>query len=265
MIKKIAIALIFTLITGVLVVGAMNRTTAKSDQVARTETTAQTGNGGGQNSDGERQYANQHEPLEQSEQGGQGQGGQGQGNGSSATNPSQNTPNEPNESTNSPLGGQGQGNVDENGQGNGGQKQDADRYGNPEAPIIHDEILTFQGNITTAPTEGVELVISTDEGELTIGTGPSYWLESNIILAAGDEISVTGYWEEGEFKATTLTRIGDNLTVVLRAESGQPLWSGSMRNTTNGQGQGRGQGQSQGQGNSQGNGQGNGSFPTTEG
>jgi hypothetical protein len=144
-----------------------------------------------------------------------------------------------------------------NGQGNGAQKQDADRYGNPEAPTSHGEYLTYQGTILAAPAAGVELVIDTADGALTIGTGPSYWLESNIILADGDEISVTGYWEDGEFKAASLTRVSDNLTVVLRTETGQPLWSGSMRNTTNGQGQSRGQGQ--------GNGQGNGRLTTTEG
>jgi hypothetical protein len=116
-------------------------------------------------------------------------------------------------------------------------------------------MLTMQGIVTTAPAEGVELVINTTDGELTIGTGPSYWLESAIILAVGDEISVTGFWEEGEFKASSLTRTSDNLVVTLRDENGRPLWSGSVRNTTNGQGQGQGRGQGQG-GQGQGNGQG---------
>lgn len=260
MIKKIAIALIFTLITGVLVVGAVNRTTAKSEQYNPAETVAQNGNGGGgQNSDGERQYANQHEPLflekeetERPERSDQGQGGQGQGNGrftSEATITNEVTTNE----VSPPLGGQGQGNVAGNGQGNGAQNQDADRYGNPEAPINHDDMLIYQGTILTAPAEGVELVIDTTEGAVTIGTGPSYWLEASILLAAGDEISVTGYWEEDEFKASTITRSSDNITVTLRDETGRPLWSGSMRNTTDGQGQGQGQGRGQGQGQGNGN------------
>jgi len=245
MIKKVAIALIFTLITGVLVVGAVNRTTAKSEQYVPSETTAQIGEGrgsGGQNSEGERQYANQHAPLSiEKEQTGQGQGGQGQGNGSYANNEAINE-------INQPMGGQGQGNVAGNGQGNGIQNQDADRYGNPEDPISHD-MLTVQGIVNTTPAEGVELVINTAEGELTIGTGPSYWLEENIILAAGDEISVTGYWEEDEFKASSLTRTSDHLLVILRDENGRPMWSGSVRNTTNGQGRGQGgQGQGLGQG-----------------
>ena len=248
MIKKITLGLIFTLITGVLIVGASNRTTAKTDQYNPVETAAQTGNGGGQNRDSERQYANEHEPLslekEQTEQAGQGQGGQGQGNGRLANTESASE-------SNSPLGGQGQGNVDGNGQGNGAQKQDADRYGNPEAPTSHD-MLTYQGTVLTAPAAGVELVIDTADGALTVGTGPSYWLESSILLAVGDEISIIGYWEEGEFKASTLTRSSDNLTVVLRSESGQPLWSGSMRNSTSGQGQGQGQGQGNGNQNTNG-------------
>ncbi|MBE2223274.1 MAG: hypothetical protein IAF02_17170 [Anaerolineae bacterium] len=246
MMKKIAIGLIFTLIVGVLVVGAANRTSAKTAQYNPAETAAQTGNGGGQNSDGERQYANQHEPLYiEKEQTGQGGQGQGTGNGRSTTTTDDQT-------ATTPLGGQGQGNVAGNGQGNGAQNQDADRYGNPEAPTSHDEIITYQGTISTAPTAGVELVISTAEGDVVIGTGPSYWLEANIILAAGDNISVTGFWEEGEFKATSLTRTSDNLTVTLRDELGRPMWSGSVRNSANGQGQGRGQGQGQGNGKGQG-------------
>jgi len=251
MIKKVAIALIFTLVTGVLVVGAVNRTTAKTEQYTPSETTAQIGEGrgGGQNSEGERQYANQHDPLylekEQTEERGQGQGGNSQGNGRYANSESANKSNEP-------LGGQGQGNIEGNGQGSGAQNQDADRYGNPEEPISHD-ILIVQGTVATAPAEGVELVIETAEGDLKIGTGPSYWLEENITLAEGDEISVTGYWEEDEFKASSLTRTSDDLLVILRDENGRPMWSGSVRNTTNNQGQGQGRGQGgQGQGLGQG-------------
>ena len=232
MIKKIALGLIFTLITGVLIVGAANRTAAKTDQYNSAETVAQNGSGGGQNRDSERLYSNQQE--------------QGQGNGRLANT-------EATIENNQPLGGQGQGNVDGNGQGNGAQKQDADRYGNPEAPTSHD-MLTYQGIVLTAPAAGVELVIDTADGALTVGTGPSYWLESSILLAVGDEISIIGYWEEGEFKASTITRSSDNLTVVLRTESGQPLWSGSMRNNNSGQGQGQGSGQGRGQGQGQGNG-----------
>jgi hypothetical protein len=250
MIKKIALGLIFTLIAGVLVVGAVNRTTAKSAQYSPSEAVAQTGNGGGQNLDGERQYANQHEPLYlEKEQGGQGQGqngqigqtgqGQGQGqNGRSTANPTQNTE--------TPLGGQGSQSY--NGQGNGAQKQDADRYGSPAAPTSHDDLLTYQGLVSTAPAPGVELVIITNEGDLTIGTGPSQWLETVITLQSGDEISVTGFWENGEFKAVTLTRASDALTITLRDETGRPMWSGSANNQGQGQGQGQGNGRMKAEG-----------------
>ena len=51
MIKKIALGLVFTLITGILVVGAANRTAAKTDQYNPAGTVAQNGSGGGQNRD----------------------------------------------------------------------------------------------------------------------------------------------------------------------------------------------------------------------
>lgn len=252
MIKKLAIGLIFTMITGVLVVGAINRTSAKTEQFAPSETAAQNGNGGGQNQDGDRQNTNQHEPLylekEQIGQGGQGQGGQGQGNGRYANTDSTD---ETTNNTNTPPGGQGQGY--QGGSGQNGQNSnlcDGDCDTQPLSQTIHDELLTYQGVVTTAPAAGVEMVIDTNDGSVTIGTGPAQWLETGITLAVGDEVTVVGFWEDGVFKATTITRASDNLTVTLRDESGRPLWSGGVRNTTSGQGQGRGQGQGgQGQGN----------------
>jgi len=253
MIKKIAIGLIFTLITGVLVVGAMNRTTAKSEQYTPAEAVAQNGNGGGQNSDGERLYANQHDPLAQNELGGQGQVEQGQGqNGRFATT---DTTNE------TPLGGQGQGNQGVNRQNSQNNQNNATCDGDcdtqPLNQTLHDDLLTFQGTVTTAPAAGVEMVIDTADGLQTIATGPSQWLETSITLVPGDNVIVIGFWEDGEFKATTITRTDDNLSITLRDDLGRPMWSGSVRNNANGRGQGQGQGQE--------NGQGNGRLPTTEG
>ena len=244
MIKKIVIGLIFTLIAGVLVVGAANRTSAKTAQYNPAETSPQTGNSGGQNSDGERQYANQHEPLylEKEETG---QGGQGQGNGRSTTTTDDQT-------AITPLGGQGQGYQGGNGQGNQANQNnnlcDGDCDTQPLNQTLHDDLLTFQGIVTTAPAAGVEMVIDTSERSQTIATGPAQWLETSIILAPGDNVVVTGFWENGEFKATTITRTSDNLTVTLRDDAGRPMWSGSVRNSANGQGQGLGRGQGQGQG-----------------
>jgi hypothetical protein len=249
MIKKIAIGLIFTLIAGVLVVGAANRTSAKTAQYSPAETAAQTGNGGGQNTNGDRQYANQHEPLNlANEQGGQGGQGQGQNGRSAATTTDQ--------TMTTPLGGQGQGYQGGNGQTNQANQNnnlcDGDCDSQPLNQTLHDELLTFQGVVTVAPAAGVEMVIDTTEGSQIIATGPAQWLETSILLVPGDNVMVTGFWEDGQFKATTITRTSDNLTVTLRDELGRPMWSGSVRNSTNGQGQGRGQGQGQGNGKAQG-------------
>jgi hypothetical protein len=261
MIKKIAIGLIFTLITSVLVVGAVNRTNAKAEQYAPSEAVAQNGNGGGQNLDGDRQYPNEHDPLylekEQTGQVGQEQSGQGQENGRYANTESTNettndmTTNEVNtDEVSPPLGGQGQGY--QGGSGQNGQNNivcDGDCDTQPLNQTLHNDLLTYQGIVSTAPAASVELVIDTVDGPQTIATGPAQWLESSIMLVSGDNVTVTGFWENGEFKATAITRSSDNFTVTLRDELGRPLWSGSVRNTTNGQGQGQDRGQGQGNGN----------------
>ena len=240
MIKKIALGLIFTLITGVLIVGAANRTSAKTDQYNPAGTVAQNGNGGGQNIDADRLHTNQQE--------------QGQGNGRFA-NTESTTENNDDVTTNdvtTPLGGQGQGYQGGNSQVNQANQNnnlcDGDCDTQPLNQTLHDDLLTFQGIVTTAPAAGVEMVIDTSERSQTIATGPAQWLETSIILAPGDNVVVTGFWENGEFKATTITRTSDNLTVTLRDDAGRPMWSGSVRNSANGQGQGLGRGQGQGQG-----------------
>jgi hypothetical protein len=145
--------------------------------------------------------------------------------------------------TNEPVGdesgpGYGQG----TNQGRGGYGQSAARdsaferqYPNYEAPP--EEWFEYEGTVVQAPGTGVDLVIRTDDGqELTVGTGPDYMASRGFTLQAGDPVQVWGYWEDGELKATQVTRLTDGQTIALRDEMGRPAWAGAGRNAQGGYG-----------------------------
>ena len=143
-------------------------------------------------------------------------------------------------------GNNGAGNGNGNGQGGGfGQ-------GQSEAETVADW-ETLAGTVVAMDDE---LIIETAEGQVTVGLGQStYREEMGFTLEVGDEMLVTGFYEDGEFKAGTVENITTGQTIVLRDETGRPMWAGrgQLKNQgQQGQGQGLGQGQSQGQGQGQG-------------
>ena len=143
-------------------------------------------------------------------------------------------------------GNNGAGNGNGNGQGGGfGQ-------GQSEAETVADW-ETLAGTVVAMDDE---LIIETAEGQVTVGLGQStYREEMGFTLEVGDEMLVIGFYEDGEFKAGTVENITTGQTIVLRDETGRPMWAGrgQLKNQgQQGQGQGLGQGQSQGQGQGQG-------------
>lgn len=73
-----------------------------------------------------------------------------------------------------------------------------------------------------------EVTVQTAEGEVLIGMGQSaYW--EGFALQVGDQVSVTGFYEDGEFKAGTFENLTTGETITLRNETGSPLWSGQGR------------------------------------
>lgn len=110
------------------------------------------------------------------------------------------------------------------GLGNQGEGRAERRYPNYEdAP---DEWMEIEGTVAQVPDEGVELVIDTREGDVTVGTGPGYLAQQGYVLQAGEPVRVVGYWEDGEFKAAEITRATDGTAISLRDEVGRPAWAG---------------------------------------
>ena len=74
-----------------------------------------------------------------------------------------------------------------------------------------------------------DLLLQTSSGdEVLVGLGPlTYEARADFALAVGDELSVLGYHEDGEFKAGTVENLTAGQTLLLRDETGRPMWAGN--------------------------------------
>jgi len=68
---------------------------------------------------------------------------------------------------------------------------------------------------------------SLESGEMVyVELGPAdYWQTQGVMLEAGQTVTVDGSINEGMIHATTIT-LADGQVLVVRSETGQPLWSG---------------------------------------
>jgi hypothetical protein len=114
------------------------------------------------------------------------------------------------------------------GQGGGyGRSVDNTERLYPNYETAPEEWSVYEGTVVQAPAAGDDLVLKTVEGqEVTIGTGPGYMEAQGFTLEVGEQVQVQGYWEDGEFKASQLTRLGDGLTIAMRDQAGRPAWAG---------------------------------------
>jgi hypothetical protein len=193
MLKKIILGTLFTGLIGVLVAGAVIRTTNRLDQV---------GDGSGQG----RGRNAQAEVSGEGRQADSNGGGQGNNQGDSRQG----------------NGGNGQGG---NGQANGGQGS-GEGAGTGLANAY--DWLTLEGSVTAVDDD--ELVVQVADGDLLIdGRAWAYALEEGFATQAGHDITITGFYEDGEFKAVELVDTTSGESVSVRDQSGRPYWAGQGR------------------------------------
>jgi hypothetical protein len=84
---------------------------------------------------------------------------------------------------------------------------------------------TLTGKVTGVDGD---VTVETAEGEVLVGLGQASYREG-FALKVGDEVSVTGFHEDREFKAGTVENLTTGQTLVLRDETGRPMWSGQGR------------------------------------
>jgi hypothetical protein len=99
--------------------------------------------------------------------------------------------------------------------------------GTPEQQVRAEEWQTVEGIVVDPDV----MTLKTATGEtLAIGLGPSHYREGQgFALQVGERVQVTGFYEDGEFKAGQVTKLATGETIALRDTSGRPLWAGNGR------------------------------------
>ncbi|MEJ2736313.1 MAG: hypothetical protein P8189_22555 [Anaerolineae bacterium] len=92
-----------------------------------------------------------------------------------------------------------------------------------------DEWLTLTGTVVSVDSYALT-VETTDGREIAMLGRP--WLfarESGAVLQVGDQVQLLGFDEAGEFEVGQIANLTTGNSVVLRDESGRPLWAGGGR------------------------------------
>ncbi len=138
---------------------------------------------------------------------------------------------------------QGGGRWGAGGQGAAGQDASVQPYGgegNLDAPgdglgtgqAQVDEWLTVAGTVTVANTD--EMVVQLDgDGEVVLdGRAWRFLQEEGFQAQAGQRLSLTGFYEEGDFEVGAVQDLSSGQSLSVRDENGRPLWAGRGRRSS---------------------------------
>jgi len=122
--------------------------------------------------------------------------------------------------------GRGQGNGQSVANSQGDIIRDGDQTGTGQAEV--DEWLTLEGTVTGADAD--LLAVETADGEVMVeNRGWWYAQEQGFIAQAGDEVVLTGFYENEDFEVGRIENMTTGQTVTLRDETGRPMWAGRGR------------------------------------
>ena len=197
MLQKIIVGTLVVALSAVLIVGAINRTDAKSEQVAQ----------GLEANTGSLAREDARELWQQN------QGQQGQGNRVDYAET---------DSLESGTRGGGQGRFSE--VANGSQPEEAIRGGEGLASV--EEWLEVVGTVVFVNEE--ELVLQLQDGqEMVIECRAwTYAQELGFTTDIGHELKLYGFDEDGEFEVGGFEDLTTQLYTMVREESGRPFWAG---------------------------------------
>ncbi len=115
-----------------------------------------------------------------------------------------------------------------------GYNGSADGTHQPEPQAQVDEWVTYQGTLMSY--QGSMMSLGTDDGQLIafqVGR-PSFFASQDVTFQVGDEIIVTGFYENDQFVAGDITKVATGERVMLRDPNGRPLWAGPGNGNGNG-------------------------------
>ena len=73
------------------------------------------------------------------------------------------------------------------------------------------------------------IAASTGDAIILDGRAWSFAQEAGFSMQAGEEVSLTGFYEEGEFEIGVVEDLTSGQTIQLREQSGRPAWAGNGR------------------------------------
>ena len=197
MLKKIVVGTIVAALSGVLIVGAINRTEAKSEQVSQRHEA----NSGLLAREDARELWQQN------------QGQQGQGNRAAFAET---------DMLESESRGGGQGRLSEG--VSGSWSEDAIRGGEGLASV--DEWLEVFGTVVSMNEEKLVLQLQDGQEMVVECRAWTYALELGFATDIGHKLKLYGFYEDGEFEIGGFEDLTVQLYTMVREENGRPLWAG---------------------------------------
>ena len=106
----------------------------------------------------------------------------------------------------------------------GGNVQE--KLGIPDPQADAGQWRTLQGSV--ASLDDLALVLTLQDGsQLLIEGRPwAYALEQNFTTRVGSTLQVNGFDEDGEFKTAEIKDLTAGTSLILRDQSGRPMWAG---------------------------------------
>lgn len=202
--KKVILGTLFAGLIAVLIVGAVNRTVAKSADRDSER----------QNASGPRwaQAQEGYQLISDRPRGGNGGGGQGRQAEADGSNAQQS------QATGQQRGGQGQ----DTGSGGGGQGRQG-RNAETQAPW-----QTIQGTVLKVDEAGMTL--QTADGEIEVADRAwRFAQEAGFGAEVGDQVQLRAYFDGDILEVGDFANLSTQQQVQVREESGRPLWAGGSR------------------------------------
>jgi hypothetical protein len=86
-----------------------------------------------------------------------------------------------------------------------------------------------EGTVEAVDEELLTIALADGETMVIEGRAWSFAQEQAFLVNSGDQLSLEGFWEDGDFVVGHIKNITTGHTVLLREETGRPLWAGGGR------------------------------------
>ena len=89
--------------------------------------------------------------------------------------------------------------------------------------------LTLQGVVVSVDEDALVVRVDSSEEVVVEGRPWRFAQEQGFSTQVGDKVTLVGFYEDGTFEAGQISDATNGQTVLIREESGRPLWAGRGR------------------------------------